>query len=127
VNAVLNGDRTINPCLAVSWEQHVSGFMHENCLIVGYERLLAEPPSEAQRICEYLGLSRSTSEIQAAIGAQDIQARKCEFEKRGDARKAKFMREGRAGQWREHFEPRQRAVFESVVARYADRFGFTVR
>ncbi|HEY5035502.1 MAG TPA: sulfotransferase domain-containing protein, partial [Chthoniobacterales bacterium] len=89
--------------------------------IVRYEDLLAEPEEEARRILQHLGLERSPNEIAIAVANQSFARKKAALLESGETGRAKFLRVGKSGQWREQLPtPLQVRFAEELGAELAD-------
>jgi hypothetical protein len=69
--------------------------------ILRYEDLLVAPEAQTARILRHLGLERSDQEIATAIDNQSFERKKQTLLQRGETGRAKFLRVGKSGQWRE--------------------------
>jgi hypothetical protein len=109
--AVLHGSADVHRSVRVSWRSHRDGFERAGVPIVGYEELLASPEDECAKILRHLAIERSPEQIAAAIHNQSFAVKKAAFLNRGDRGRAKFLRAGTSGQWREKLPTRAKEMF----------------
>ncbi|MFN2507421.1 MAG: sulfotransferase domain-containing protein, partial [Chthoniobacterales bacterium] len=76
-----------------------------------YEEMLAAPEEKCREILSYLRVERSAEEIQTAVQRQSFAARKAEFLREGERGRAKFLRVGKSGQWREKLPEQAKHMF----------------
>ena len=79
--------------------------------ILRYEDLLGAPGEQSSRILGYLGIERTPEAIAAAVQNQSFERKKETFLRRGETGRAKFLRVGKSGQWREKIPPHLQARF----------------
>ncbi len=99
--ALLEGSAAVHKSVRLSWLEHWRPYAEAGMPIVRYEDLLARPEEEAERILRHLGLERSGPRIAAAIENQSFERKKQTFLRSGETGRAKFLRVGKSGQWRE--------------------------
>lgn len=111
--------------LQVPWNEHVSGFLDERAVLsINYETLSQAPVETCDRICSFLEIEVNHSVIKRSVEAQSFAARKREFEKKGDQRKAEFMRSGVAGAWKSVLNPQQASLLSNAFADLLDKLGY---
>lgn len=75
---------TFGSWLQTPWKSHVKDFISQkDILCISYESLKQDPLTQASRICNYLSLTRSSAELQAAIDTQSFQRKKKKFLEEG--------------------------------------------
>ena len=99
--ALLHGSAGVHNWVRVSWRDHWRPYQAAGVPIVRYEDLLATPEEEAARILRHLGLERSDEAIATAIDHQSFERKKQTLLQSGETGRAKFLRVGKSGQWRE--------------------------
>lgn len=118
--ALLRGSVEVHNWCRVSWREHWQPYAQAGVPIVRYEDLLSTPEKEAKRILDYLGLERSADAIATAITNQKFERKKTALLHSGETGRAKFLRVGKSGQWREELPPRlQRRFAEELGAELA--------
>lgn len=119
------------PC---PWDKHVTGWLLANhrvpLMTVRYEDLLRNTAKELIRALEFCGISHTNNEVAGAVEASSFermrQAEECNEEyNRTKADKAeRFVRHGRAGQWKEELDEACIRVIESKYGRTLHRLGY---
>ena len=99
--ALLHGSAGVHNWVRVSWRDHWQPYQAAGVPIVRYEDLLAAPAEQATRILRHLGLERTEQEIASAIDNQSFERKKQTLLQSGETGRAKFLRVGKSGQWRE--------------------------
>ncbi len=99
--AVLHGAATVHNSVRSSWADHWRPYQAAGVPIVRYEDLLAAPEAEAGRILRQVGIDRSAGQIATAIENQSFARKKEMLLRRGETGRAKFLRVGKSGQWRD--------------------------
>ncbi len=110
------GDVWPSPWCARPWDRHVADYLRARAFVLRYEDLLAAPERECSRLLRHLGVERSATQIRDAIATQSFVAVKQRSLSAGKVRHARFLREGRSGEWVERLSPEQSAFC-------AERFG----
>ena len=108
--ALLCGAAEVNDWLRVSWREHWRPYEQAGVPIIRYEDLLAAP-EQSTRILQHLGLKRSAHEIARAIENQSFERKKEAFLRKGEKGRARFLRVGKSGQWKEKLSPHLQARF----------------
>ena len=114
--ALLHGSGRIHNWVRVSWRDHWRPYQQAGIPIVRYEDLLAKPLEECARILRHLGLTRTPAEIARAVENQSFAQKKQTLLEQGETGRAKFLRTGKSGQWREQL-PR------ALQQRFLDELG----
>lgn len=99
--ALLAGDGAVHNWCRVSWKAHWRPYAEAGVPIVRYEDLLTQPAEEARRILRELDLKRSPEAIAEAVRNQSFAQKKTELLRCGERGRAKFLRVGKSGQWKE--------------------------
>ncbi len=99
--ALLHGSAAVHNWVRVSWREHWRPYEAAGVPIVRYEDLLAAPEAECARILRYLDLQRTAEQIAIAVRNQSFAQKKESLLAEGETGRAKFLRVGRSGQWRE--------------------------
>jgi hypothetical protein len=99
--ALLEGCAEVHNWCRVSWQEHWQPYQEAGVPIVRYEDLLANPREEARRILHHLGIERTREEIATAVHNQSFERKKETLLQSGETGRAKFLRVGKSGQWRE--------------------------
>jgi hypothetical protein len=81
---------------------------------VRYEALRAEPAPQLRRIALELAGARLSLEEAAAI-AEEFSFERQAGRRAGEEDKGSFLRKGVVGDWRNHFSPEARAIFDSYA------------
>ncbi|MEO7167836.1 MAG: sulfotransferase domain-containing protein [Spartobacteria bacterium] len=109
--ALLHGSASVHNWVRVSWREHWLPYEKAGVPIVRYEDLLTQPEEEARRILRHLALERSDEEIANAIENQSFGRKKEVLLQSGETGRAKFLRVGKSGQWREKLPAELQARF----------------
>jgi len=123
--AVLHGSAGVHNWVRVSWRDHWRPYEAAGVPIVRYEDLLAAPEEQAKRILHHLGLGRSNEEIASAIDNQSFERKKQTLLERGETGRAKFLRVGKSGQWREKLPVPLQARFGDELSDDLTRWGYS--
>ncbi len=106
--AILNGDRRLNPAMGMPWNQHIRPYLQDpDILCIQYEYIFHNPIEACQRILEHIGQTRSQADIETAIEAQNIQSMKTDYELSGNQLGTKLVRKGGTGHWKLELEQNQ--------------------
>ena len=120
-----------------TWGEHVRTWIAaertpEHFVIIRYEDLLADAPSQLRRICNVLGIPGDDARIQRAVqlsDAQQMRASEKEHHDRwastkGSRKDKQFVRKAKEGSWREELPPQ---LADCIARRWPDlmeRFGY---
>ena len=103
--ALLRGSGRVHNWVRIPWREHWQPYQRAGIPIFRYEDLLARPLEECARVLNHLGLTRSRDEIARAVDRQSFAQKKLTLLQEGETGRAKFLRVGRSGQWREQLPP----------------------
>ena len=95
-------------------------------LFVRYEDMLVSPEKECRRILNYLKMQREASFIRNAIKNQSFSRKKREFPMKGKISKARFMRVGKSGQWKQRLSIQQKAIFVEQLSKELRNLSYKV-
>jgi hypothetical protein len=123
-DALLHGSAAIHNWVRVSWREHWRPYQEAGVQIVRYEDLLTEPNEQCLRILRHLGLERSGAEIAQAVENQSFNRKKEALLAQGETGRAKFLRVGRSGQWRENLPERLQARFVAELGPDLSRWNY---
>ena len=99
--ALLHGSAAVHNWVRVSWRDHWQPYERAGVPIVRYEDLLATPEEQAGRVLRHLGIERTPEQIATAVQKQSFERKKETLLRQGETGRAKFLRVGKSGQWRE--------------------------
>jgi len=99
--ALLHGSAEVHNWCRVSWREHWRPYEQAGVPIIRYEDLLATPEEQSRRILGHLAIERSAEAIAAAVENQSFARKKEALLRTGESGRAKFLRVGKSGQWRE--------------------------
>ena len=122
--ALLHGSAAVHNWVRVSWREHWRPYQAAGVPIVRYEDLLATPAVEASRILRHLGLERTAPEIATAIDIQSFERKKEALLERGETGRAKFLRVGKSGQWRQNLPANLQVRFASELGDEMAKWGY---
>ena len=127
INTVLHGDATVSRWCKVSWIVHLKPYLEsEEICKVTYESMLDNPQKEWEKILSFLGIQRSTSEIETAIENQSFATAKKKFKEIKDAYKASFLRKGEQGYWVKNFYKKEKHIFAAEIGQELQYLGYPV-
>jgi hypothetical protein len=109
--ALLHGSAEVHNWCRVSWSEHRRPYERAGVPIVRYEDLLAAPEEEAAHLLRVLGIARSAEGIATAVRNQSFAQKKAALLGSGETGRAKFLRVGKSGQWRERLPRRLQVRF----------------
>ena len=113
IDAVIAGDPSINPWLAVSWRDHYVTFASSAALIVRFEALLDNPADQCRKILMFLGCRRTPAEIAEAIANQAFARKKEQYRERQQWYQYRFVR---SGYRKTEFSESEKLRFSEAVA-----------
>ncbi len=122
--AVLHGGADVHKTVRVAWRQHWQPFAEAGVPIVRYEDLLGQAETECARILRHLSLERSDAEISRAVANQSFVRKKETFLEKGETGRAKFLRVGKSGQWREKLPLHLQRRFSEALGPELARWGY---
>jgi hypothetical protein len=103
--ALLAGSARVHNWVRVSWRDHWRPYQDAGVPVIRYEDLLHSPLEQCAVILNHVGLSRTVDEIARAVESQSFARKKQTLLEQGETGRAKFLRVGRSGQWREQLPP----------------------
>lgn len=109
--ALLHGSAEVHNWCRVSWSEHWRPYEQAGVPIIRYEDLLATPKEQSARILRHLGIERSAAAIATALENQSFVRKKEVLLRSGETGRAKFLRVGKSGQWREKLPAHLQARF----------------
>ncbi len=124
-DALLQGSAVVHNWVRISWRQHWLPFLEAGVPLIRYEDLLATPEEQSRRILQHLGLERSAAEIAVAVENQSFDRKKETLLQSGETGRAKFLRVGRSGQWREKLPARLQRRFADELGADLARWGYS--
>jgi hypothetical protein len=113
--ALLHGSPTVHNWVRVSWRDHWRPYQQAGVPIVRYEDLLANPEDQSLRILQHLGIERTPEQITTAVQNQSFAQKKEALLRMGETGRAKFLRVGKSGQWREKLPAHLQARFATEL------------
>jgi hypothetical protein len=122
--ALLHGSAAVHNWVRVSWREHWQPYAAAGVPIVRYEHLLAQPEQECARILRHLGLERTPDEIAAAVENQSFARKKETLLQSGETGRAKFLRVGKSGQWRDKLPAHLQERFARELGRELAEWGY---
>ena len=93
--------------------------------IIRYEDLLFTPKEQSGRILGYLRIERSAEAIATAVENQSFERKKEVLLRSGETGRAKFLRVGKSGQWREKLPAHLQARFAEELGSDLTRWGYS--
>jgi hypothetical protein len=122
--ALLHGSAAVHNWVRVSWREHWQPYAAAGVPIVRYEDLLAQPEQECARILRHLGLERTPDEIAAAVENQSFARKKETLLQSGETGRAKFLRVGKSGQWRDKLPAHLQERFARELGQELAEWGY---
>lgn len=122
--ALLEGAPEVHNWCRISWCAHWQPYAEAGVPIIRYEDLLAQPETEARKILQHLRLERSAEEVAAAIEEQSFARKKATLQERGETGRAKFLRVGKSGQWREQLPRHLQERFTRALGAELAQWGY---
>jgi hypothetical protein len=114
--ALLHGSAEVHNWCRVSWSEHWRPYERAGVPIIRYEDLLVTPEEQSARILRHLRIECSPAAIAAAVENQSFERKKEALLHSGETGRAKFLRVGKSGQWREKLP-------QDLQARFAKELG----
>jgi hypothetical protein len=125
-DALLHGSVEVHNWCRVSWSAHRRPYEASGVPVIRYEDLLAAPREQCAKILRHLGIERSDEEIDAAIRSQSFANKKAQFLKTGETGRAKFLRVGASGQWRQKLPAKAQELFAQNLGDELRECGYAV-
>ena len=113
--ALLHGSPTVHNWVRVSWRDHWRPYQQAGVPIVRYEDLLTTPDHQSFRILDYLRIERTPEQVATAVRNQSFAEKKEALLRLGETGRAKFLRVGKSGQWREKLPKHLQARFANEL------------
>ena len=111
----------------IPWAQRVRTYMEEKTFLLRYEDLLDDPLRELRRIIIFLGLSRSGTDLHAAIAKQSFVVTRKRAEESNNQGRIKVVRKRqRRGGFREHLIASQIARIKASCKAEMTALGYGV-
>jgi hypothetical protein len=123
--AILHGSAAVHNTVRVSWREHWRPYQEAGVPIIRYEDLLLAPEKECARILRHLGLERTADEIATAIHNQSFARKKETLLEQGETGRAKFLRVGKSGQWREKLPIYLQRRFSDALGPELTKWGYS--
>jgi Sulfotransferase domain len=123
--ALLEGAAAVHNWVRVSWREHWQPYAQAGLPIVRYEDLLAQPEEECARILRHLGWERTPNEIATAVANQSFERKKETLRQSGETGRAKFLRVGKSGQWREKLPAYLQERFAQELSAELAKWGYS--
>jgi hypothetical protein len=106
--------------LGVSWTEHVSGYINHDYFWLKYEDLVDDTYGQIMRILDHLDIEIKNKRIKKAIDNQSFKKKKGYFKSIQSAHNYRFLRHGKAGQYREVFLEKDKKtaleLFEPILS-----------
>lgn len=106
INYITNDNSDIVPWVA--WHSHIEGYLAKqsnlDMIIIQYENLVEDTITELERICQFVGLDRTTQDIETAIQKSTIDKQQTDFQHHEALRGKRVGVSGRPGKWKELFD-----------------------
>lgn len=106
---------------AVTWGQFYERALEGSVMVVKYEDLRAETAKTLTEVLTKLDLDPSQYPIDEVADSHNIEKI---LKKRGDDKKAHFIRKGKVGNWAEELDPDTVALVEETNREFMERFGY---
>ncbi|MGQ9480710.1 sulfotransferase domain-containing protein [Chloroflexus sp.] len=111
------------------WSDHVLGWLNSGAelLVVKYEDLYADTPSQVRRILDFCQIRATDNQIAAAVAASSFERMRAKEQAANGAATPFFVRKGGSGDWRNLFSPADEDLFWQyhragmLAAGYGDR------
>lgn len=124
--ALLQGSPSVHNWVRVSWRDHWQPYQQANVPIVRYEDLLATPEDQSFQILQHLGIERTPEQIATAVQNQSFANKKEALLRMGETGRAKFLRVGKSGQWREKLPTHLQARFAKELGSELANWSYSV-
>jgi Sulfotransferase domain len=124
--ALLHGSPRVHNWVRVSWRDHWEPYQQAGVPVVRYEDLLASPEEQSLRILQHFGIVRTPEQIATAVRNQSFANKKESLLREGETGRAKFLRVGKSGQWREKLPTHLQARFANELGRELASWGYPI-
>lgn len=128
INSYISGKSLLNnneDSMWGRWDEHIYSWKSKS-LVVKYEDLLFDTYKEANKIISYLGFEIDKNKIKSAIVNQSFYNRKKEFLKKNEITKYKFMRKGKAGEYKEILSEEQNKRIKEAFLKTIEEMGYEI-
>jgi hypothetical protein len=115
IEAILNGNTTINSWFKNSWSSHYLSYKNKDVLILKYEDMLKYSDLESHKILNYLGIEKDDEHIKNSIKNQSFQKRKQLDKNKKDTHQKKILRKGKIGEWKKDFTEKEKNLFKNKL------------
>jgi Sulfotransferase domain len=122
--ALLHGSAEVHNWCRVSWSEHRRPYEGAGVPLVRYEDLLAAPEEQSARLLPHLGIERAAETIATAVQKQSFERKKETLLRSGETGRAKFLRVGKSGQWRDQLPAHLQARFAEELGAELARWGY---
>jgi hypothetical protein len=123
-DALLHGSASVHNWVRVSWREHWRPYQKLGVPMIRYEDLLISPHEQCHRILQYLGLERTEMQIGVAIDNQSFARKKQTLLRQGETGRAKFLRAGQSGQWRQQLPLHLQERFAAELSTELEEWGY---
>jgi Sulfotransferase domain len=122
---LLHGSAEVHPWCRVSWQEHWRPYEQAGVPIVRYEDLLLAPEEQSARILHHLEIEFSATTIATAVENQSFERKREALLRNGETGRAKFLRVGKSGQWREKLPVNLQARFAEELREELAAWGYS--
>lgn len=117
------------------WQVHVESWLGDRestggLLLIRYEDLLDDPEAWLARVADFLGMKPSREQVRAAVEGQGVESmqqreqRSTRLQQMAARPDLPYVRQGKSGQWREHFGEREMALFLEQAGSTLRKLGY---
>jgi len=124
INAVLNGDESVNQWLKHSWKTHLQSFQKEDLLLIKYEDLKRNTLDKSIEILNYLEEERKESYIIESIEKQSIETKKTQYKNSNNKILKKTVNQGKSNYWIEKFDREEKQLFEHTISKELESLNY---
>lgn len=111
IQAVLEGNASINPWCRLSWQEHYQPYHNQEILFIRYEKLVVQAKAECHKILDYLSIQKPEIEILKAIEQQSFKNKKGRATENEDRFEYLLLRKGSYGYWKKEFSEEEKKMF----------------
>jgi len=113
--AVLNGNKNINPWFDSSWIDHFTSYISKDILIIKYEDLINSTETESQNILNYLGAEKDILHLKKSVKNQSFQNRKKQDFDKKDNHQKNILRTGKTENWKTELTEKEKNLFKNKL------------